>query len=370
MTDPRSPTNGFAEGRAEATKLAAEAYVDGATYERERRAIFAREWAFVTEAARLSGNGDYLATSIAGYPIVIANDGGGLRGFQNVCRHRGGALATEGTGSCSSFTCQYHGWNYALDGSLRTARDFGDDELNIGQLGLHAVSVQSWRGLVFANLDTGAPALVRWLGGMANECDGYDIESFRATHRSSHHIAANWKVYAENYQEGYHIPLVHPGLNRQIDARRYEVDLHEEYAVHRAPTRDGSVTSGAWLWRFPGLAINLYPDGMCIETYVPTGPASTRIDYVFFFSEQTTEEEEHAAVASSTQILEEDRAICEAVQRNYESGLYAGGVLSPRFEQGVALVQSLVLRALARDGAAHTLGPRGLDAATPIMLFI
>lgn len=166
--------------------------------------------------------------------------------------------------------------------------------------------------------------------------------------RSAHPLAANWKVYAENYQEGYHIPLVHPGLNKQVDARKYEVEVRDGYCVHRAPTRDGSVTAGAWLWKFPGLALNVYPDGMCVESYVPAGAASTEVRYAFYFADGTPADEIEASIASSDTILEEDRIICEAVQRNMASGAYDGGLLSPRHEAGVAHVQSLVLAALEK----------------------
>lgn len=332
---------------ARSTMLPAASYVDLAIYERERAAIFAREWTFVADASQLASPGSYVATAIAGYPIVVVNDGGTLRGFQNVCRHRGGPLVWDGSGSCKAFVCRYHGWSYGLDGCLQAARDFGDEELHRDELSLSDVRVEAWRGLVFVNLDRTAPPLVDWLGGFVDECGDYTMESFRPVHRSSHQLAANWKVYAENYQEGYHIPLVHPGLNRQIDARRYEVDVRDGYCVHRAPPRDGAVTSGTWLWRFPGLALNLYPNGMCVETYAPTGFAATQIDYVFFFAEGTAADEIAASIASSTTILDEDRVICEAVQRNYASGLYAGGLLSPRHEDGVAYVQELVIRATA-----------------------
>jgi choline monooxygenase len=331
------------------TMLSAASYVDAGAYERERARIFAREWTFVADEARLAAPGGYVASTIAGYPIVVINDAGTLRGFHNVCRHRGGPLVWEGEGSCKTLVCRYHGWSYGLDGSLQGARDFGDEELRRDELSLHAVRVETWRGLVFANLDRGAPALLDWLGGFAGECEPYPMETFRPVHRSSHDLVANWKVYAENYQEGYHIPLVHPGLNRQIDARQYEVDVRDGYCVHRAPTRDGGVTAGTWLWRFPGLALNLYPNGMCVESYAPTGPAETRIEYAFFFAEGTPDDEIQASIASSNTILDEDRVICEAVQRNYASGLYGGGLLSPRHEGGVAYVQELVLKALGSD---------------------
>jgi choline monooxygenase len=89
---------------------------------------------------------------------------------------------------------------------------------------------------------------------------------------------------------------------------------------------------------------------MCVESYAPDGAAGTQVNYAFYFAEGTSADEREATIASSDQILEEDRIICEAVQRNMSSGLYDGGVLSPRHENGVAYFQSLVLESLARSG--------------------
>jgi choline monooxygenase len=328
------------------TLLPPTAYFDPAILEQERRAIFAREWLYAADVTQLGRAGEYVAMTIAGYPLLIINDGSVVRAYHNVCRHRGGPLAWEGDGTCKTLVCRYHGWSYNLDGSLLAARDFGDDALHTAALSLNAVRAETWRGLVFVNLDDGAPALINWLGAFADECAAYPMESFRPHRRSTHDIAANWKVYAENYQEGYHIPLVHPGLNKQVDARRYEVDVRDGYCLHRAPTRDGSVTAGVWLWKFPGLALNVYPDGMCVESYAPAGAGRTQVNYAFFFAEGTPADETEATIASSDQILEEDRIICEAVQRNMASGLYEGGVLSPRHEGGVEYFQSLVLASL------------------------
>ena len=328
-----------------ATVLGAAAYVDPARYEAERRAVFAREWTAVGTASQVAVPGTYLSVLVAGFPLVVVNDGGTLRAFQNVCRHRSGPLVDEASGTCGRFVCRYHGWAYALDGTLTSARDFGA-EVDPDDFSLTAASVATWRGLLFVAVDPVAPDLAAWLGPVARHSAAFPMEEFEVTTRSSHDLAANWKVYAENYQEGYHIPLVHPGLNRQIDSSRYEVEVDGRATVHRAPTRDGAVTDGAWLWRFPGLALNLYPSGMCLESYWPTGPTSTRVEYTFCFAPGTPVAESEASVASSVAILDEDRTICEAVQRNLGSGLARSGVLSPRHEAGVALVQALVSEAL------------------------
>ncbi|HEY8173037.1 MAG TPA: Rieske 2Fe-2S domain-containing protein, partial [Dehalococcoidia bacterium] len=79
---------------ARPTLLPASAYCDGAMYERERTAIFAREWTFVADTGLLAQPGTYLGVSVAGFPIAIVNDGGALRAHQNVCRHRGGPLVS------------------------------------------------------------------------------------------------------------------------------------------------------------------------------------------------------------------------------------------------------------------------------------
>lgn len=347
-TTPGSPstTGSSQQGATSATAIPPSWYRDSEIFERERRLIFGRQWSFVCAAGDLAVPNSYVARSVAGFPIVVVNEDGQLRGFHNVCRHRGGPLVWDGRGTCQSFVCRYHGWAYGLDGSLRSARDFGDPGLCQDALSLHSVRVEVWRGLVFATLHDAGPSLHDWLGGIVDECAAFEMERFEAADRATHELAANWKVYAENYQEGYHIPMVHPGLNRQIDSRRYEVEARGEYCVHRAPPRDGSVTAGVWLWRWPGLALNLYPDGMCVESYAPSGPVSTTVEYQFFFAPGTSARERGAAVAASTTILCEDRVICEAVQRNLESGLYRGGWLSPRHEAGVALVQRLACEAL------------------------
>ncbi len=329
----------------ERNALPASAYVDPDRYAAERLAVFARQWTAIGTTAQVAQPGDFLSVWVADFPLVVVNDAGTLRAHLNICRHRSGPLVDEPSGSCSRFVCRYHGWTYALDGTLTSARDFGG-EVDQHGFSLVPASVATWRGLLFVAVDPAEPDLGEWLGPLVRHSEAYPMETFEVSHRSSHDLAANWKVYAENYQEGYHIPLVHPGLNRQIDSARYDVTVEGPTALHRAPTRDGAVTDGAWLWRFPGLALNLYPSGLCLESYWPTGVATTRVEYTFCFAPGTPAAEIEQSVAGSTAILDEDRRICEAVQRNLASGLARPGTLSPRHESGVALVRSLVTDAL------------------------
>lgn len=306
--------------------------------DRERKHLFGPSWLFVAHESELAAPNRYVADVLAGSPVVVVRESTGeLRGFHNVCPHRAGPLVADGAGSATTLVCRYHGWSFELDGALRGARDFGEaapDGCRLFDLG-----VASWRGLVFVNLDGTATSLHAALGGFAEQADGFDLEGMRPAGSWHHDLACNWKTYAENYLEGYHIPIVHKELARSIDVRRYEVVANDDWCLHRAPARDGSVLDGRWLWRWPNLALNLYRDSMNVERFFPIDDATTRVAYRYYSLDGTLDEE---VSRISKLLLMEDAAICEAVQRNLDAGVYDRGVLSPRHEQGVALFQRLV----------------------------
>jgi choline monooxygenase len=330
--------------------MAAEAYHDPGRHRHERQAIFARTWQLVGAADAVAEPGAYLAVDLAGWPIVVVRDRDGvLRAFHNVCRHRAGPLVDDGAGACSRFVCRYHGWAYGLDGDLVSARDFSDDDLlDPASLALVAVRVESWRGLVFVNLDPAAAPLVDSFAGVVAASASFPMEDFRFAHEFHEDVDCDWKAYADNYLEGYHLPLVHPELTREVVAEQYRVMVGDRFVEHTVPPRDGAINAGRWLWQYPNLALNLYPDAMNVEHYLPLGPGRVRITYRYFFRDPTAPDPEVERMSRT--ILSEDRRICEAVQRNLEAGVYTPGPLSPRHEPAVAAFQRWVTEDVARTG--------------------
>jgi choline monooxygenase len=324
---------------------------DPAIWQAERDAIFGREWLMVARAAALPDFGSYLTCEIAGWPIFIIRDRDGiLRGFHNVCRHRAGPILWDGQGRCDVLRCRYHGWVYDTQGGLRRTPEFGDAAgFDSNDFGLYPVQVGVWRGLVFINLDLNAQSLDAALAALTAETAPWPIEDFQLHSHAEHEIACNWKTYVDNYAEGYHVRDIHPGLAAEIDASRYEVILGDRQAVHRAPQRTGANYAGLWLWRFPNLALNIYPSGMNIERMIPLGPNRTRLSYTFLFRDVSDAAQAviQSAIAAATRVTKEDIRICEAVQRNLDSGLYDCGRLSPLRENGVWYFQTLVRQALA-----------------------
>ncbi|HEX3663933.1 MAG TPA: SRPBCC family protein [Rhizomicrobium sp.] len=335
--------------RTAAETLPAALYRNPSLFETERRHIFGRSWQLVGHDSQLPAPGSWLAITLAGYPLILVrgNDGK-IRCFHNVCRHRSGPLEADGEGRCEGMlVCRYHGWRYALDGRLGSARDFGPAaDFDPRKYGLIAALCENWRGFLLINIDPDAPPLISVIGPFAERTRHMPIETFRPLRHASHEIRCNWKTYVENYLEGYHVPVVHPALHAAIDSSRYEIELHGEVVFHHAPPREGTAVSGFWGWIWPCLGINGYGNGLMMERMCPLDFARTRLDYIYFFPPDLPEVELQATVTASEVTTAEDIAITEAVQRNLDAGIYDRGRLSPKHEDCVALFQRLYMHAM------------------------
>ncbi len=333
-----------------ARTLPASWYHDPEVHERERAAVWARSWLVFAPRARLDRPGKYVAAEVAGWPVfVVVRPDGTLGGFHNVCAHRAGPIVWEGHGTCGNLVCRYHGWAYDWEGALRSARDFRG-EVEPAAHGLTPLRVEVWRNLVWINLDPGAESLAAALGSFNDQCLEFPMEEFVYTHQVVRTLACNWKTYADNYLEGYHIPLLHPELNREIDVSRYRVEVFpdDDYCLHTAPARDGAANAGRWLFRFPNTALNVYRTGMNLERILPDGPDRTLVVYDYFFADP--EDPANADTLKVSEVtLDQDQAICEAVQRNLKGGIYRTGPLSPHHESGVGWFQDRLQSALG-DG--------------------
>jgi choline monooxygenase len=326
-------------------------YRDPALFAFERKSVFGRSWSFMGHQSELAREGDVQTATIAGYPLIVVRTAKGIKGYHNVCRHRAGPLFDEERGNCGgALTCRYHGWVYTLEGRLRNARDFGAAAgFDPRDYGLFELKVETWRGFVFVNIDAEAPALSTLLAPLDTRLGKRDLSKLVHTDRRSHDIDCNWKVYVENYLEGYHIPLVHPQLNAEVDATKYEVTVDNGVCFHNAPTRNtGGVYDGLWAFVLPGLGVNVYEHGLMMERMVPLSLGATRLIYDFYLTADAASDpvKRQSVISTSAIVTAEDKWICERVQANIDAGVYEAGVLSPRHEAGVAWFQAFVAAAV------------------------
>lgn len=322
--------------------LGAEWYTSNTVFAAERFSIWRENWIMIATTDELREPGSYVADSIAGWPLLVARDPSGvLRAFLNVCPHRAGVIAWPGTGRLGNLVCRYHGWAFGWNGELRSARDFGDAPC-AEENGLTPIAVDTWGPLVFVNLSADTEPLGRVMKGLDNHVQDFGLDRLTHVRRVERDLSCNWKTYVDNYLEAYHVPLLHPLLGSALDIRTYRVTVPEpSYCLHTCDTNEGAASSGRWLFRYPNLALNVYPDAMNVERIVPLSTGRTRIVYDYF-SADVSENAVAAMFDMSTTTLDEDQAIVEAVQTNLESGAYRSGVLSPVHEVGLAWFQDRV----------------------------
>lgn len=325
------------------TTLPARLYGDPDAWRRERAGVFGRAWLFVGHAAEAAQPGDWIATDIAGHRLLVVRGGdGALRAFHNVCRHRAGPLAVGTAGRCDGeLVCAYHGWRYTLDGRLRAATGFGPAEgFDPRDFGLFALRLETWRDLVFVALDPEAGPLAEVVAPLEALLSGRGLDLPAPALRRTHALACDWKVYVENYLEGYHIGVVHPALAAELRGADYRVRVEGDLVLQEAVGVNDGPQAGVWGWLWPNLGINVYRDGAMIERMTPVGPGRTRLDYLFLGD--GGEAGLSDALAASDRLTAEDAAICEAVQANLSAGAYETGVLSVAHEAAVGWFQNRV----------------------------
>jgi phenylpropionate dioxygenase-like ring-hydroxylating dioxygenase large terminal subunit len=188
-----------------------DAYLDADRYRREIDRVFREHPLALCLAIELPASGSYLAIEVMGVPVLLVRGtDGAVRGFLNVCRHRGARIAAPGTGAARVFACPYHAWTYddrgALIGRYR-GETFG--EVDAASHGLTPLAVAERAGIVWGVLRPGiACDIDAWLGGMLHPLEELRFADWHVYARRDI-PGPGWKVTLDGYLEVYHHDSVH-----------------------------------------------------------------------------------------------------------------------------------------------------------------
>ncbi len=354
------------QAASHALTLPATCYVDASLQSLEREAVFATGWQLVAHASQLREAGDHVVTELGGIPLLIVRGTtepgapeGRLRALHNVCRHRAGPLATCDGRAARSLVCRYHGWTYALDGTLRGAPEMDDaEDFDVASVRLPQARVVQWHGLVFASLATG-PESVAFEDVVAGIDDrlpasfGHHVFDSRV----GYDVGCNWKVYVDNFLEGYHLPRVHPALNRLLDYRSYRTELAPWHSLQWSPidmtqgpygSADSCGTALYW-WIWPNTMLNVLPDRLQTNRVLPLDAQRCRVEFDYYYPAGADPALGERDRTFADVVQAEDVAICEAVQRGLASGSYEAGRLNPARESAVWHFHELLRRAYAGE---------------------
>jgi phenylpropionate dioxygenase-like ring-hydroxylating dioxygenase large terminal subunit len=332
-------------------------YTDPGFFESERRHLFSRTPHLVCHVNDIPNAGDYQTLDILGEKFFsLRGADGEVRSFHNVCRHRASRLAEGESGNCGHrLVCPYHAWSYALDGSLKSVPPWqGFETLDRAAHGLVPLEQEIWRGFIFVRAAPAAPSVAEMMAPYDDEVAVHDFENLvpqgRVTLRPR---AVNWKNVADNYGDGLHIPIAHPGLTRlfagsyTLAAERFvdkvEGRITERPSTNRSerlyqsllPIFDHLREERRRVWSYyrlwPNLAFDVYPDQVDFMQFVPVTPTTTlirEISYVRADPRREVKLARHLNWRINRQVNREDTALIAGVQAGMSSSSYVSGPLS------------------------------------------
>lgn len=338
--------------------LPAWTYRDPEFFEMEKRRVFASSWQVVCHVSDIPAAGhwhtlDYLGESV----IVVRGRDAELRAFTNVCRHRGSRIVDGASGCAMKLVCPYHAWTYELDGRLTGVPDSASyPTLDKTAAGLAPVAMEVWRGFIFVRLVDEGPSVAQMIAPYEAMVAPYRFEELEALGRvTMRPREVNWKNVGDNYSDGLHIPVAHPGLTR-LFGKGYgvEAEAHVDRMWGALVDRPSDSWSERlyqqllppvphlpedkqrfWLYfkLWPNVAFDIYPDQVDFMQWLPVSPTECLIREISYVLPDDRREMRAARYLNwriNRQVNAEDTALITRVQQGMESRSFSIGPLSDK----------------------------------------
>lgn len=336
--------------------------------------IFAHAWVCIGYTCQVDSPGKMLTATVAGQPIVVTKDKQGvLRGFFNVCRHRGSLLITDDN-KYERFRCPYHSWTYDLSGKLLNCPLFSNDNtaksdnFNKDDYGLLPIKVEAFGCFIFVNLNANAEPLSDYLGDLAQQYRNFPLSEMVLVKRKKYSIKANWKLIAENFLEYYHLPWVHPELcevaaidmhKRNQGAGMYmsffaspllkgNTPLDADYLPAMPGLSTEQANSGYFPFVFPNVAMFLMPHHLFVLLMKPASIDLTEeygdiLVHPSLLQEPDAKKKLDEIFKFYDMVNLQDILAVERVQQGLRAKIYPGGRMNYRFEEPVHRFQNMVI---------------------------
>ena len=360
-----------------ATSLPNDAYTNPGWFDAEKNRIFARSWVVAGFGSQIPEPGCRLVTEVAGQSIVLVrNNEGVVRGFCNVCRHRGVTLCDGSRNKAPRLTCPYHSWTYDLDGNLvarpnfygagvHDRREAGDRKQPIA---LFPVRVKMFHDFIMVNVDGMAPAVEEYLRPIAELIEGYDLSDLALGKTMHYDIGANWKLVTENFIDASHKPTIHPALEQSAPLTTNEPAIardnfiaHIHTVTHPSDARGANLpyiktTPEKRMWGlgvhvFPSLNFVIWPDQMVVVHLTPKSTTQTLEQIHVFFAKDAMNEEHTLAREKVYEAMHalnlEDMRPMEGMQQGRVCNQYDGGIYCPYWDTPIHHFSRLVLDAMS-----------------------
>ena len=329
-------------------------FVSPDVFAKEQSEILSKRWLLVGHQSQIPKPGDYFLATIAGESVIVTRDQKSqVRGFYNVCRHRGTRLKEDACGHASAIQCPYHAWTYALDGRLIGAPHMDDvPGFDKADYALHRMNLGLWEGFIFVNLEKNPEPLEKWFSPLKGKFSHWNMSILQPAKRIDYDVRANWKLMFENYSECYHCPGVHPQLQKVSPYDSAENDLREgpflggfmKINPGKSLTMSGNACA-AFVGKienlqqvfyysiFPNMLLSLHPEYVMVHQLWPQSPERTLIVCDWLFHPDAFQRKDFNpgdAIEFWDTTNKQDWHVCELSQQGIASRAYQPGPYSSR----------------------------------------
>jgi len=206
-------------------------YTDRAFFDLEMQKMWRRVWQYACREEHVPEVGDYYVYDLGRSSLIIVRTQQGLRAYHNSCLHRGTKLKpSQSSGWSASIQCPFHGWDWNLDGSLKSVRcDWEFPHLQKDKARLRQARVESWNGFIFVNFSAQGPGLIDYLEVLPEHFRKWDLSGWYVHTHVQKRLPGNWKLAQEAFMEAYHTPVVHPEMTHVVSDVNMQHDVFSDH---------------------------------------------------------------------------------------------------------------------------------------------
>ena len=355
-----------------ANGLPNECYISEDYLNYEKNRIFCDKWTVIGVGSSIPKKGDAKPYNLLGIPLILMRDKEmKIRVFHNVCSHRGFKLLDKQCNLKNVIRCPYHSWAYDFNGNLVATPHIGglnnhqSEKFDKAKSNLKEVKSRIWMDIIFVNLNSNEIDFDEYIKPLASRWSKFvNKEDNRLIVHSDDYgyfnldVNCNWKFAIENYCESYHLPNIHPELNKVSNindhyhiqglpkrfagqgSAKYEQLIKGNKKFKIFPNWDkNKVRTSEYIALFPNVMIGLHIDHFYVFWVEPLASNKTREHMqMYYVGSQSANGEELKELRKENlrfwkDVMLEDIKAIEGMQDGRNSPSYNGGNFSPVMDQ-------------------------------------
>ena len=345
-----------------------ECYLNNDYLEFEKEKIFKNNWTMIGVASSVPNPGDAKPFNLLGIPILIVrNKENEVKVFHNVCSHRGFKLVDQECKLKNVIRCPYHSWSYDFNGKLTVTPHIGGlgkhevEGFDKNKSNLKEIKSNIWMDLIFININSNAKPFEDFIKPLEDRWSKFISKKDQKLIRHSTDngyfnmtVNSNWKFAIENYCESYHLPWIHPELNKVSNisdhyhiedenlnfsgqgSNKYSQQFDGNIKFKCSPNWPTELSEKSeYVSLYPNVMLGIHIDHFYAFWLEPISNNQTKEHFeLYYVGDESASSDEFKDIRKKNfafwqEVMNEDVTAIEGMQNGRNSPAYNGGNFSP-----------------------------------------